>query len=185
MRAKGTAVKPTLKFVQEKFPDRFQEWFDALPEASKDILSKPIMSSSWYPALEAIIIPTQKVGELFFTSPYDAAMEIGKFSALDGLTGVYKFFFRFSSIPFIFKRAPMLFSAYYDRVKFELIKVEDHYGIIKLSEIEESYELIIYRTAGWIKTVPVLLGKPEGEVEFTKKRHGNFLEVIITAKWQD
>lgn len=35
MEIKGTAVKNTQEFVKTKYPDRYDEWLQSLPEASQ------------------------------------------------------------------------------------------------------------------------------------------------------
>ena len=48
MEVKGTAIKPMVNFVQEKYHDRFDEWIKSLPANSADIMVSSL-SSNWYP----------------------------------------------------------------------------------------------------------------------------------------
>ncbi|MDY0254219.1 MAG: hypothetical protein RBR30_07375 [Tenuifilaceae bacterium] len=46
MEIKGTAVKATPDFVKERFPGRYMEWLQAMPNSSRRIFEQPIYATS-------------------------------------------------------------------------------------------------------------------------------------------
>ena len=124
MQVKGTAVKPTIEFVKIRFPVRYDEWFSKLPDETKEILKDTINATSWYPIQEAYIEPTKLIGELFFDDVYDAAFELGVYSATVGLNGIYKVFIRIATPRFVLVRGLKIFSSYFNtsEVKNEIQK---------------------------------------------------------------
>ncbi len=151
MEIKGTAVTSTPKFVKIKFGDRFDEWINSLPEESKKILTSPIDVSAWYPLTEAVIIPTEKISELFYNDPEKAAWEAGKFSADIALKGIYKIFIRISSPSFILSRAGNIFSTYYKPSDIKVVENLSKKVVMEFDDFVESDRLIMYRIAGWIE----------------------------------
>ena len=159
MHVKGTAVKPTIEFVKNRFPDRYDEWFGKLPNDSKEILKDTINATSWYPIKEAYIEPTKLIGELFFDDIYDAAFELGVHSAEVGLNGIYKVFIRIATPRFVLGRGLKIFSSYFkpSDVRIEIQnKSLFHFYIYKFSKTDK---IAIHRVAGWMKQALVLINQ--------------------------
>ncbi len=184
MEIKGTAVKTTPEFIKKRFPNRYREWINSLPEASQQIMKDVIYATSWYPLHESVIIPTQKAGDMFFSSQRDAALELGKFSAEVALRGVYKIFVRISSPQFVLSRATSVFSTYYNPSDFKVVEQSTGKAVMAIKNFEKKDQLILYRIAGWMeKTLEITLRK-DIKVNVKKSVDNNEkLETIITALW--
>ncbi|MGE0079566.1 MAG: hypothetical protein AB7S48_17025, partial [Bacteroidales bacterium] len=142
MEIKGSAVKATPDFVKANFYNRYNDWIKLLPEPSRHILDQPIYATTWYPLLEAVIVPTQKVADLFYGSDYAlAAREIGRFSSDIALKGMYKIFVRISSPQFVLSRASSIFSTYYQPSDIKVIETTDKKTVIQLSKFHPNEEL--------------------------------------------
>ena len=81
MQIKGTAVKVTSEFVKKQYTEHYETWLNSMPIESQNIFTKPIYASSWYPLTDSVIIPSQKVGDMFFPNIKDACWEIGRHSS--------------------------------------------------------------------------------------------------------
>lgn len=184
MQVKGTAVKPTIEFVKLKFPDRYQEWLNALPENSQKIVRQEVNAALWYPVEEAFIAPTKQIAKLFYDNENDAAYELGIFSAEMGLKGVYKIFVRIASPKFVISRAKNIFASYYKPSVIKLEVVNDKLVYFNVYKFEKSYKIIAYRIAGWFKTAMKLTGckNPQSSVEEITENNEPVFRII--SSWE-
>jgi len=184
MEIKGSAVKATPDFVREKHPQRFVEWLEILPPTSKTILDQQIYSTNWYNLVDSVIVPTQKVADMFFNGNYkEAALEIGRYSADVALKGVYKMFVRVSSPQFVLSRASNIFSAYYNPSEIKIVESKDKKCVLQFLKFQKKEELIMYRIAGWIEhTLEITLKSPL-KVEVQTEELGLFIKTNILVEW--
>jgi len=184
MQVKGTAVKPTLEYVKTKFPDRFDEWFEALSQESKEIFNSTITATNWYPIKEAYIEPTKLVGELFFDNIYNAAFQLGIHSANIGLQGIYKVFIRIATPKFILGRGLNMFSSYFkpSNVKIDIQnKSLFHFYIYQFTEADK---IAMHRVSGWMHQALVLIKQNNINLEVTSfEEEGKTIYKIICS-WE-
>jgi hypothetical protein len=184
MEIKGSAVKATPDFVRDKFGSRYSEWVMSLPEKSKVIIEQPIYATSWYSLTDSVIIPTQKVADLFYGgNSAKAASEIGRYSADIALKGIYKIFVRVSSPQFVLSRASSIFATYYQPSDIKVIEITEKKAVLQLSRFHPNERIIMNRIAGWIeKTLEITLKSPL-KVDVENHIEGANLTTKITAIW--
>jgi hypothetical protein len=184
MEIKGTAVKTTPDFVKENYPNRYLEWLQSMPQSSRVIFEQPIYATSWYNLIDSVIIPTQKVGDLFFDGNHtESALALGRYSSEIALKGIYKIFVRVSSPHFVLSRASSIFSAYYKPSDIKVIESKDKRCVLQLSQFHISEKLIMHRIAGWVeKTLEITL-KTALRVDVQNDVVENELITRITAEW--
>ena len=169
MMVKGTAPLSLSAFVKKKFPDRFQEWLDALPPASQKIHSSAILAFEMYLLYDSLIAPTQKVCDLFFGGDERGALETGRHSAGFALKGIYKVFFKFGSPQFIIDRASRVFSNYYPEGMLRVAESSSGRCVLQIVKFPEPYRLLEIDIAGWLDGTLELLDKKERKVEITRR----------------
>lgn len=184
MEIKGSAVKATPDFVRDMFGSRYSEWVKSLPEKSKAIIEQPIYATAWYSLTDSVIIPTQKVADLFYAgNSAKAASEIGRYSADIALKGVYKIFVRVSSPHFVLSRASSIFATYYQPSDIKVIESADKKAVLQFSKFHPNDRIIMNRIAGWIeKTLEITLKSPL-KVDVENHIEGVNLTSKITAIW--
>lgn len=154
MEIKGTAVKSTRGYIAQHFSTRYQEWLDLLPTESKEYYQEVILSGNMYPIVEALLKPTEVAGDLFFDGDYaKAGYELGKSSAVEALSGIYKIFVKIASVDFVLKRVKSIFSTYYSSGRFDIVSNENNRIEFFVSGFSEGENLIFDRIAGWIDGV--------------------------------
>lgn len=184
MEIKGTAVKTTPDFVKEKFSGRYIEWLESMPESSRRIFEQPIYATNWYNLIDSVIIPTQKVGDIFYNGDQvKAAHELGRYSAEIALKGIYKIFVRVSSPHFVLSRASSIFSAYYKPSDIKVVESKDKRCAIQLSQFHISEKLIMHRIAGWVEQTLEITLKSALRVDVNNEIDGEALKTIITIEW--
>jgi len=184
MEIKGTAVKTTPDFVKEKYPTRYMEWSQSMPESSRKIFEQPIYATNWYNLIDSVIIPTQKVGDIFFDGDQvKAAHVLGRYSAEVALKGIYKIFVRVSSPHFVLSRASSIFSAYYKPSDIKVIESRDKRCVLQLAKFHINEKLIMHRIAGWIEQTLEITLKSALRVEVNNEIEGEMLTTKITIEW--
>ncbi len=184
MEMKGIAVIVAPKFVRSEFGDRFDEWMNSLPEESRNILSKQIDVSAWYPLTDAVIIPTEKISELFYNDPEKAAWEVGKYSGNIALKGIYKIFLRVSSPSFVLSRASAIFSAYFKSANIKVVENLPKKVVLELHKFRESDRLAAYRIAGWIEVALEMTNNSVKKIDVAhSSKEGDYV-MTITVEWK-
>lgn len=167
MEVKGTAVIPVVRFVQEKYKDRYDEWIKSLSADSANIM-KTVMNSRWYPLKESIIEPTQKVCDLFYAGKEAGALEMGSCSADYGLKGVYKLFVQFGSPSFIISKSSQILPTYYKDSVIEVFKETKNSVVVHITKFPDIHRLLELRIAGWQKRSLEICGCKNVKMEITK-----------------
>lgn len=186
MKIKGTSVLGTLHFVSKTFPEQTSEWIDSLPAESKKIFSNPVISGQWFSFSAGMIVPMEKIGEMFYSgNSKKAASEMGKFSAEEGLKGIYKIFVKIASTGFVLRKTSQIFGTYYDGASIEVVEQTANGAVFKVSGIEKQGRIFFDRVSGWMeKTIEIVNNKPIN-VSYIESEHSDgTLSAVITASWQ-
>ena len=186
MTIKGTSVKSTYNFVKKIHPEQEQLWLDSLTPESKSLMGSPVMSTDWYSIMDGMIVPVQKIADLFYGGDVNkAAFEIGKYSAIEGLKGVYKIFIRMASPIFVLKRSPKIFNTYYSGVKFDIIETESNRAVFLVEGFKKNHESIFSRIDGWIEETLRIIGSEPLEVSHkTEYLENEKIIGTIIATWK-
>jgi len=184
MQIKGTAVKSISDYVRKQYPSRYNEWLTGLPLTSFRILKDGINVSEWYPMHEAAIIPTTRVGELFFRDSKKGAWECGRYSADIALTGVYKLYVKFSSPGHIIERASRVFAAYYQPSELVAANFKNKSVEVIIKKMALSHPVIEHRIAGWMERALEISGCKGIKIEIPKSLTKGANETVFSISWE-
>lgn len=169
MEIKGTAVIAIRDFVKANHSDKYNEWFQSLPDDVKPIFSGVIDSSNWYPLDEGGLIPTKRAAEMFFNGDYEkGAWNVGEFSANKALNGIYKIFVKASTPGYIIQRASRIFSTYYRPCEMAVVERTEKSVGLEISNMTASDIVLEYRIAGWIQKALEISGAKEIEIDIPR-----------------
>lgn len=183
MTVKGTGPLSLSAFVKNKFPDRFQEWVNSLPTDSHKIHSNAILAFEMYKIYDALIVPTQKVCDLFYAGDERGAWETGRHSAGYALKGFYKIFFKFGSPQFIIDRASRVFSNYYPEGELKVAESSPGRCVLQIVRFPEPYHLLENDIGGWLDGTLELLEKKNRDVKITKRMSSGDNVTEYVAIW--
>lgn len=185
MQVKGTAIKSTRDFMQNRFPDLYSRWIDSLPKESRSVFTSTIDASSWYPIDEGYKIPVKKILELCYAEDFQKGADlIGSFSAESALRGVYKVFLLIASPQYLVQRASKIFTMYFNPSNIEANEIGSHAIEVRITAFDSIDENIEYRIAGWIRKVLELAHckDPEYIIRKSLAKGDAYTEIHIT--WQ-
>jgi len=152
MEVKGTSVVATREFVRQSFgEDGLKKFTENLPESSKKIYMSAVLQNSWYELKDALVEPTKKICELFYGGSLKGARDLGRFSAEQGLKGIYKLFLKVSTPGFIISKAGTILPTYYKPSIMRADSVDKNTSSVKIIEFPEYHEILEHRIAGWME----------------------------------
>ena len=184
MQIKGTAVKSISDFVRKQYPARYNEWLSSLPLASFNLIKDGVKVSEWYPMREAAIIPTARIGELFFEDTRKGAWECGRYSAEVALTGVYKLYVKFATPGHIIERASRVFAAYYQPSELVATNFMSKSVEVIIKKMPLSHPVIEYRIGGWMERALEISGCNGIKVEIPKSLTKGASETVFSVSWK-
>ncbi|MFO7891313.1 MAG: hypothetical protein R6V04_13355 [bacterium] len=183
MQVKGSSILAVPAFVKTKYPDRYDEWVNALSPEAKSIQKDAILATNLYPLYYAMVEPTQKLCDLFYNGGTCGAWESGKFSASYAQKGIYKFFFKVGSPQFIIERAARVFTSYYPEGELQVSESSSHRVVLQITKFPEPYRILDYDMAGWMDGTLELLKCSQGKVEIAKSMAEGDAVTEFVATW--
>jgi hypothetical protein len=152
MHVKGTAVKSIQDFVQTRHADKYAEWLRAMPETSRNIMSKPVYVSDWYSVKDAAIEPTIAIGKVIFDGDsVKAGWETGRYSSEIALNGIYKVFVKMATPQFIIARSGKILPSYYDPSDITVKETGTKHVVLNIARLPINHEVLEARIFGWIQ----------------------------------
>jgi hypothetical protein len=183
MQIKGTAVKSIGDYVRKQHPTRYNEWLTSLPLSSYKLLKDGVNVAEWYPMHDAAIIPTSKVGELFFHDPKKGAWECGRYSAENALTGVYKLYVKFASPGHIIERASRVFAAYYQPCELVAANFKPKSVEVIIKKMSQPHPIIEHRIGGWMERALEISGCSGIKITIPKSLTNGATETVFAISW--
>jgi hypothetical protein len=184
MNVKGTALTTTRDFVKSKFPTRYNEWLNSLPEDSKDFYSSSIDATKWYPLNGGYLTPIKKMVDLFFDGDVKrGGEEVGRYSADIALKGFYKVFLLVASPNYLMTRASRMFSTFYDPSEIGVIPNGSNSAIFRIIKFDNIDTALEFRIAGWIKRALEFANCREPSFQILKSKAKGDETTDIEFKW--
>jgi hypothetical protein len=184
MQVKGTAVESITKFVKANFGDKYDNWVNSLSADSQQIIKETILPNGWYPIDLAMVEPTQKLCEMFYSNDLKGAWESGRYAADIALKGAYKLFVRVGNPKFIITRAGGIISSFYRPGDVKIIELKQNAVAIYLSNFSEIHKVVENRIAGWIERALEINGCKNIQMKINQSvtKENDVCEII--AMWQ-
>lgn len=158
LQIKGTALKSTLNYIKIKLNEEERKKFKTiLSELSRNIFDNPILSGNWYD-INLLVEIMSKVVEIIKRDPKEVWWEMGRHSCDDGLSTVYKIFYKLGNPEFIIKRAGHVWNNYYTEGEFFVVSHSFNSAHIKIKNISFPHICICTRISGWMERAMELSG---------------------------
>lgn len=184
MQVKGSAVEAIIKFVQNKFNDKYNDWINTLSGEAKEVVNEKILASSWYPIETAMIEPTRKICEMFYEGDMKGAWEIGRYAADIALTGIFKLLVKVGNPRFMIMRAGGIISSYYRPGDVKVVELRQNAIAVYLSNFPQSSPVIENRIGGWIERALEINGCLNVHIKITQSSTRGSDVIEIVAAWQ-
>jgi len=183
MKVKGTAVKTILEYVKDKYSDYYDKWFYDLGNESKEIFINPILATSWYDLETSIIQPMKILATIVKIEEKDIFWDMGVYSSVSALNGIYKVFIRISSTSFIISRASNIIQTYYKDTEVNILDKTDNKVTLELLKFSKDVNLIMYRIGGWVENTFKAVGCKNVNVELKHVEDSYETKTILIITW--
>jgi hypothetical protein len=185
MEIKGLSVKSIPEFVQKNYPSQYMEWLNALPEQSQQIFRGFIKVNEWYPINYGLTIPFRTVGKVLFNDDWKKAVwTMGRFSANEALTGIYKLYVQLGSTKHIIDRASRVMSAYFSNSEIKVVAFTKNHLTVHITKFDEPDEAIEYNIGGWIERALEISGCKKVSVQITKSLARKDAVTELQVNWE-
>ena len=184
MEVKGSAVATIQEFVHSKYNSQYDDWLNSLPGESKSLMQNKVLPSSWHKIETAIVIPTEKICNLFYGGDLKGAWEMGRYSADVALSGIYKLFVKVGTPQFIISRASNILSTYYRPGNINIVESNSNSIVVHFSNFIGMHQVIEYRIAGWIERALEISGCSDISLKVSRSmtKGDEISEMIISWK---
>mgnify|MGYP000630991585 CR=1 FL=1 len=182
MQIKGTGLKTTRDFVKAKFPSRYDEWLNSLPDSSKGYYLSVIDSARWYPMKEGYLVPVEKIVKIVYNGNHKMAGDaLGEYSATVALTGVYKVFLFVATPNFLMSNASKMMSTFYSPSEIKISSKANKSVTLQITSFEDINATLEYRIASWCRKALELINCKNPEYRITKalSRNEPFTEIVF------
>ena len=183
MEVKGTAVKSIGEYVKKNYPSKYEDWLKSMPEESRSLFEKGILTNQWYPMRTAAIVPTKQICDMFFGGMLEGAWQSGRYSAQVALTGIYKLYVMVSKPGHIIERASRIFAAYYSDSEISTANKTANSVDVLITEFPQPNEMIEHRIAGWIEAAIELSGCKGVKVDISESKTKGQRRTVMNVKW--
>ncbi|MCU0723082.1 MAG: hypothetical protein MUC63_05645 [Planctomycetes bacterium] len=180
MEVKGSAIATIRPFVKTAFgADGERRFLDSLSPGAKSVIASPILATEWYPLKTALVEPVARICDLFFRGDLEGARESGRFSADQGLRGIYRVFVKLGSPAVIVKKAGTILPTYYRPSAMEVLENGAGRAVVRMTQFPQRFRVVEERICGWMQRaieisggksvrveVPVSMTEGDGVTEF-------------------
>jgi len=120
-----------------------------LPRKERNALSGRLLIGQWYP-FDAYVAMLRAIDDTFGKGDNRLIVELGKFSAENGLSSIYKVFLKAGSPNFIISRASSIWSSYYEPGEMKVKKNDPGHAVVQLIGWPKPKKEHCERVRGWI-----------------------------------
>jgi hypothetical protein len=181
---KGAAIRGVLKFVKHAggkvtIPGVIAE----LPPAQRAIFDRVILTGEWYPVAayhQLLKVVDRKIGA------GDLALmpQLGRYSARQDVSGIFKIISVLASIPRILQSASTFWGRYHDTGSFEIVELEEQRGTARIVDYPEMSEEHSHVLLGWIEGIGLASGAKHSVVQLTRSMHWGDPYFEYRMEWQ-
>lgn len=158
LKIKGTALKSTINYIKLKLNDEEKLKFRTLlSEPSRELLDSTVLSGNWYD-VSFMIEFMSKIPEILKKDPKEIWWEMGRHSCDDGLSTIYKIFYKLGNPEFIIKRAAQVWNNYYTEGDFFVVSHSLNGAHVQIKNVSFPHISLCTRISGWMERAMELSG---------------------------
>jgi len=183
MEVRGKTVTSIADFVKNQFrTGGFTRWVNTLPGDSLQIMTEALRQNGWFPFGQTMVIPVEKVCQLFYEGDARGAWEIGRFAAQQTMSGITSKMAGFASIQFVIQKFLKVFDTYYRPGHVQLLDQDQKSLMFQMQGVDEWHQYLDYSVAGWAQAFLEMCQLKNVKVQITKQAAENksFSEFVVS-----
>ncbi|MDD4908451.1 MAG: DUF2378 family protein [Candidatus Omnitrophota bacterium] len=172
------------KYIRSTYgEDGFRKIVDALDPEDRDVVMSKDQTLPWYPA-RAFINLIRAVDKIYGKGDNALCREIGKFSANESFTGIYRVFIQFANPRFVINRAALVWRMVYDSGNADVSYLNDKTVIFKVRDFDSPDKALCKEIEGYLEKVIGMSGVRDALVTEKKCRCSKDEYCEYEIKWQ-
>lgn len=161
LQSKGFTLRSALAFVEARWGASGRErLLAALAPELREILSRTILSSSWYPFRHQVTL-YETIDRIFGRGDFALCHEIGRFTSEHELTTIHKLFLKVASLELWMKSAGMMWGVYYSAGRLSATEFGPGSGVLTVAEFNPVSSAFCEDFAGWLERTAEMSGKKD------------------------
>jgi len=157
--AKGTLIKTSLAFVEERFgAGALEKVMAALDPEVRSKVSGMVLSSARYP-VPVIAALLETIDRVLGRGDLQLGWEVGKFAGEYEVTLFHKAVFQIGKVEYFLKAAPMTWGFYYSAGKMRAEEITASGGRVEVRDFNPVSKVMCHRSGGWMWRTAELCGK--------------------------
>ena len=158
LELKGPLFHSTLRYIKKRIgEEKFPIFVQKLPADLQTFLSKPILSSKFYP-VDLLTGIAEGFATYIGGDPFQIYHDIGRTSAEEGASGIYKLFFMVSSPTGMLKTAGLVYKSYYSMGDMKAESTGKTGARIRILNSGIHHVSLCHRLSGFIERTMELTG---------------------------
>ena len=181
---RGVSLISSVKYITTNFGDGgFTKIVDSLEPEDRDILRSKLHPMNWYPVkmYSAFIAAADKI---FGKGDLGMCFEIGKYSAEDTFSGLYKVFLEMGNPHFIIRRGHIAWRTIVDTGELEIEQAGDKFVKLKITGFEEPTKPFCVKIAGYFSKVLEMSGAKNVRIKEDKCAADNCPACEYQMEWE-
>lgn len=172
MNASGHVVRSRYLFLKSLGEEAMKTVANEVSPRVRAIVVNGPLETQWYPFddLIELMVATDR---LLGNGDLSLCRDMGRFGCETNLTGIYRIFFRFGSMPFILKRAAKAFRAQYDSGSMSVLESDPSMCRLRLSDFPRPHRAHCLAISGWMRRAGELTGEEEIALTETCRAKGD------------
>lgn len=155
---RGSAVDATARFVAAKLgAPRVAEVYRQMTPEHREMLEAGVRGQSWYP-LDLMLDLMRTAHAVHGGDAAQLYRDMGRASADEALTTIYRIFFKVGSPQFVVSKAASIFRTYYDGGHLRATVAEPGRAVLELHGFPQPARELCARVTGWIERTVELAG---------------------------
>ncbi|MFA5116688.1 MAG: DUF2378 family protein [Candidatus Omnitrophota bacterium] len=155
---RGVSLISGVKYISDNFGEGgLVKVVDSLEPQDRDILRSKLHPMNWYPVktYSAFMAAADKI---FGKGDYNLCFNIGKYSAEDIFSGLYKVFLELGNPHFVIRRGHIAWRTIIDSGELEIEQTGDKFVKVRITGFEEPDKAFCWKVSGYFGKVLEMSG---------------------------
>jgi eukaryotic-like serine/threonine-protein kinase len=162
---RGISLISAVKYVTEQYGEGgMNKVLDNLGQEEKDVFRSKLNPMNWYP-ISAYANFIGGVDKIFGKGDFALCFEIGRYSAMDTFSGLYKVFMELGNPHFVIRRGHIAWRTIVDTGELEVEQTGDKYVKVKVTGFDGPQKSYCFKVGGYFSKVLEMSGAKNVKVQ--------------------
>ncbi len=181
---RGISLISSVKYITSNYGEGgFSRVIDSLEQEDKDVMRSKLNAMNWYPVktYSAFLAAADRI---FGKGDYAMCIDIGRYSAEDTFSGLYKVFLEMGNPHFVIRRGHIAWRTIVDTGELEVEQVGDKFAKVKITGFEGPTKPFCMKITGYFGKVLEMSGAKNVKIQETSCATENCPACEYQMEWE-